>query len=700
MKPRTSRVCAGTLMAVLCCSLASLEAQTARDVQLSRDKRAVAAARADARANAVASAVAKAAEPRENAAPPEPVADETEARVRFEQAVRAQLEAEKASPEKAEELLRYAAAGYSRALELRPGAVAALYNLGKVQLALGDVQNAAKSLELAASSPGSRRAFYLQQWADFLQEQGQRERAARAYEDLALLEPRLDKPHEILRKYYLDLRDKDPNRLLGYLWRLADGRQASRSADLALDALEAGWPERLQPEILTAFAVSLAQMHTPPPDMLESPQVRRLRRFANAPAIGRGIEELLWLYRSPGDYPEPFGWWQRDHDEWTEIRGVSRSNAFRSAMRAIGDQYLERRDTKVASACYSAAVNLIDSPDPLALRNLANVYVERGDLEALNRLANEYADPAGRLFAAKNQAYQMGQLDRILEYHRALGLIYGSLAAAGKTGWGSSSQPATALFQLEHAFTIAKRLDAETSRPDAPLATAIDPDLTLLYARGLETSGDVKRSTAVRLEAAQRFKAAGNTPASQKVLRGVSMEQLSPNQRRSLERIQSSEIRSAPAPSPKEVQLERTSAWRASVSGVIQPYANAAVLNRHMPAKPVRIDLPATVEWFDTGVDLSAKQPIELTASGQWSNAGAPARGPGGFAGYLYPGTIVASSPLAALVGRVGQTTFTVGERYSGPSPATGRLYLSINDVSGKFGDNQGSLTVTVQLRQ
>lgn len=115
------------------------------------------------------------------------------------------------------------------------------------------------------------------------------------------------------------------------------------------------------------------------------------------------------------------------------------------------------------------------------------------------------------------------------------------------------------------------------------------------------------------------------------------------------------------------------------------------------------VTVPSTQMWYDTGIDVPAGTPVRIEyRSGQWTNVEGSnyvdGRGKGGFErrGDL----IVPSSDLAALVGKVGNNTFPIGNSYFG-SPGRGRLYLSMNDTtdhSRTYADNRGALTVLVEL--
>jgi hypothetical protein len=114
-----------------------------------------------------------------------------------------------------------------------------------------------------------------------------------------------------------------------------------------------------------------------------------------------------------------------------------------------------------------------------------------------------------------------------------------------------------------------------------------------------------------------------------------------------------------------------------------------------------RVKVPADKMWFDTGITLARGAKLDIRATGQWSDAGLPLRywGANG-TGDTWPGTIVASANLDALVGKVGNVSFLAGESYSGNSPASGKLYLSMNDIPNGFSGNLGTMDVVISYSQ
>jgi hypothetical protein len=102
--------------------------------------------------------------------------------------------------------------------------------------------------------------------------------------------------------------------------------------------------------------------------------------------------------------------------------------------------------------------------------------------------------------------------------------------------------------------------------------------------------------------------------------------------------------------------------------------------------------------WTDTGIDVRAGQLLDIDATGsiRFSSRAVDTAGPGG-GGHL--ATARAPMPrlaIGALIGRVGNSApFLVGANRSGlRAPATGRLYLGINDDN--LSDNSGEFQVNV----
>lgn len=133
----------------------------------------------------------------------------------------------------------------------------------------------------------------------------------------------------------------------------------------------------------------------------------------------------------------------------------------------------------------------------------------------------------------------------------------------------------------------------------------------------------------------------------------------------------------------------------------------AAVPQVQAAKSPVRV--PAGVEWVNTGIVVAEGQEIHLDTQGVAITAPlasfpAAKSGPDGQIWNLgcgqYEGAedpcALDDAPYGALVGRVGPegSPFLIGGASSFTPPASGPLYLTVNDNLGFYLDNLGGFTV------
>ena len=114
------------------------------------------------------------------------------------------------------------------------------------------------------------------------------------------------------------------------------------------------------------------------------------------------------------------------------------------------------------------------------------------------------------------------------------------------------------------------------------------------------------------------------------------------------------------------------------------------------------VTVPSTQKWYDTGIEVQNGASVKIEyRSGEWTNLVGTNLVDG--LGKQFDRRdllLVPSSYLCALVAKIGNKSFHVGNSYSG-TPGKGRLFLSMNDTNdgpGLYDDNGGSLTVYVEV--
>lgn len=117
-----------------------------------------------------------------------------------------------------------------------------------------------------------------------------------------------------------------------------------------------------------------------------------------------------------------------------------------------------------------------------------------------------------------------------------------------------------------------------------------------------------------------------------------------------------------------------------------------------------RATIQAREKWNDTGITLEAGGEYRLTAAGRWWDASIEC-GPDG---YDSPNLILRASEwlrraprerwfmLIGSIGRDGGTLFRIGTGRTCRPVATGRLFCFANDVALMYGNNHGSVDLTV----
>jgi hypothetical protein len=111
------------------------------------------------------------------------------------------------------------------------------------------------------------------------------------------------------------------------------------------------------------------------------------------------------------------------------------------------------------------------------------------------------------------------------------------------------------------------------------------------------------------------------------------------------------------------------------------------------------VRVPANSRWVDTMVSVAQGQTVNLNTSGEVNVGNGVIAGPAGAAGgQRAPNRApLPNLPMGALVGRIGNgQAFAVGDQRSFPAPASGRLYLMVND--DVVSDNSGEFTVELSV--
>jgi tetratricopeptide (TPR) repeat protein len=121
------------------------------------------------------------------------------------------------------------------------------------------------------------------------------------------------------------------------------------------------------------------------------------------------------------------------------------------------------------------------------------------------------------------------------------------------------------------------------------------------------------------------------------------------------------------------------------------------------PRPKVVVEIWAKQEWQNSGVMVKVGDQISVFALGRWSHGtqdgGMPYYGPEGYNKYDND-ALLRTAKVGSLICRIGSgTPFAIGTGTSFTANIEGQLQLSMNDVVGKFGNNDGSVAVQIEVQ-
>lgn len=432
--------------------------------------------------------------------------------------------------------LRNAVERYQQVLERKPDSGTTMVNLAEVHSRLAETGEAERLYRQAIELNDTRRPVYQTAYAGFLESQGRNKDARRLYTNLLKQDPFNQVARKALNDYYTGA-DADWRQLQSYLWGLVQSGEIDQSIEVALEGLSNRASSQDSDEgLLTIIVASLSRKVGLAESFLKSSTAKSLREFSQRATIGDGVRELFGVYRTLADFDRAgegagrrdyemldLTWWTRgDPDERTSPRSV-----MRQLLGTLGNRYAHRNKYVIAEVCYEKAITFTPGePDPAAIRDLVNLYAQLGEVDKIKEIADEFEFP---LFQGKGQAYRDSELEKIYQYHRTLGQIYGYLAE--KSGdWGNSSKSNSAIFQLEHAMSVGTMLDRKSGDDPGQHSQHIDPGLVDRLATAYAETGSRQRSDELRLQMAQHYGSLGDERAKTYVLKPVKVDVLTPVQ--------------------------------------------------------------------------------------------------------------------------------------------------------------------------
>ena len=403
-----------------------------------------------------------------------------------------------------------AARFYEKALVTRPDFGAVLNNLAYIYDQIGLADQASRFYQKAIKLNDKRQSFYEVNYADFLFDYQELQKAL-GYYRLAL---KSQPDNSYARKKIIDVSITLGDRgLVPFLWELMGNGWIIEAQQGALQALlEKKWSSsrRDREELLALAVVGLSRQMYDPCEFAGSEVGNKFRKLSADPALRREAQDIIALHQLEKNDFSKFSHWAHKGDLFTDpSQGVWPRDAFLKLIRSLGDRYRGYRDFQQAETYYLLATNLDrQAPDPDAILKLADLYIAQGDQEELKKMMAEHQIS---LFKGKARAYRNSHLQKIYQYHRALGVIYANI-----DNWGDSRTSTSAIFQLEHALKTAQVINGRTEKKEDQII--VEPRLVTYLADGYKLKNQPDKAIRIQLDAAETMMDQGAFLPAKKVL--------------------------------------------------------------------------------------------------------------------------------------------------------------------------------------
>ncbi|MCB1033986.1 MAG: hypothetical protein KDD47_09155 [Acidobacteria bacterium] len=444
-------------------------------------------------------------------------------------------------PERRAEFLEGAVEAYSAYLEVKPESGAGHNNLARVLAELGRSEEAEAAYRKAVAAGGVRAGFYRKNYAEFLDRQGEWQRATEQWIELSAEAPRGSATTQWMIERFLQ-RQKPEASVIVYLWRLLDSGQPQAGVEGAVAALAGreDWPHPVERQLLAVIAAGLARQSYDPKLYHGTATATSLWKLAARSEIYDGLFQLTLLHTGKVFEPRRYAWWAtpgpgEDYGR-DPASGVWPADAFRELILALGNWYRGAKDLRRAESYFRLAADLDPADlDPKAVGALVKLHLEENRLDQVQAVSDQYAQ---RLFDDKSLAYanRASRKEEILQYHLTLGQLYASLGQ-----WGESWEVQGATFQIERALQTSRELVEE--HPDRAADPQLEVPVVLVdaLAQNLEDQGKVEPSYDLRIQAVELYRSQGREEAAGEVLEPVRSvpppSQLSPEKRLQLDQL-------------------------------------------------------------------------------------------------------------------------------------------------------------------